>query len=451
MLISSVATGCAALSNPGVVAVPVRRLPPELRGTSREGLQPIPLSLLSQPRPDAYRIAPGDVLGLWVEGALGERGQQPPVLPPVRLENIDLPPATGFPIQVRSDGTIPLPLIAPLQVQRLTFAEAEEAIRRAYTAAQILQPRARIVVTLARPRTYHVLVLRQDSPTPIQAIVSSPIGGGAPEYIGVARKGTGWDLVLPAYQNDVLTALARSGGLPGTDALDLVVVERNARRHGDWAPVIQEFEAHGPPCPFPGSPISQIPLRARPGTPLPIRPEDVTLQDGDAVFIPAREEQIYYTGGLLPPGEHILPRDHDLDVLEAVVRSRGPLANGGFATSNLSGTVIQPGIGQPSPSLLTVIRRLPCGDRIPVRVDLNRAVRDARERILVQPGDFLILQEAPSEATARYVTQVFNVSFVWKFLQTSHLFGAGAFAVPGGSAPATINPLSTTATVPVNP
>ena len=49
-------SGCAALSNAGVQALPVRRLPPELRGNSQEGLQPIPMALLGQPRPDAYRI-----------------------------------------------------------------------------------------------------------------------------------------------------------------------------------------------------------------------------------------------------------------------------------------------------------------------------------------------------------------------------------------------------------
>jgi protein involved in polysaccharide export with SLBB domain len=404
------------------------------------------MALLGQPRPDAYRIGAGDVLGVWIEGALGERGQQPPVLPPVRLENVDLPPATGFPIQVRTDGTIPLPFIAPAKVEGMTFAEAEEAIGRAYTGLGVLQPRARIVVNLARPRTYHVLVLRQDSPTPIQAIVSTPVGLGAPEYIGVARKGTGWDLVLPAYQNDVLTALARSGGLPGTDAADLVVVERNARREGDWATVIREFEVHGPPHAFPGSPIVSIPLRAQPGTPLLITPEQVTLQDGDVVFIPAREERLFYTGGLLPPGEHIMPRDHDLDVLEAVVRSRGPLANGGFGISNLSGTLIQTGIGQPSPTQLTVIRRLPCGGQIPIQVDLSRALVDGRERILVQPSDLLILQETPGEAMTRYFTQVFDVSFVWKFVETAHLFGAGAIAVPGGTAPVPVNPVMTTIT-----
>jgi hypothetical protein len=122
--------------------------------------------------------------------------------------------------------------------------------------------------------------------------------------------------------------------------------------------------------------------------------------------------------------------------------------NGAFAVSNLSGTVIQPGIGQPTPSLLTVVRPLPGGGHIPIRVDLNRAVRDSHERILVQAGDFLILQETPGEALSRYVTQVFNVPFLWKFLQTPHLFAAATFGVPGGTAPPTISPLTITNFVP---
>jgi len=44
-------------------------------------------------------------------------------------------------------------------------------------------------------------------------------------------------------------------------------------------------------------------------------------------------------------------------------------------------------------------------------VDLNRCARDPRERILVQPGDFLILQESPGESFTRYFNQTvkFNV------------------------------------------
>jgi protein involved in polysaccharide export with SLBB domain len=444
LLCSALAISCAAMSNPGVEGIPVHLLPPELRGRSVAGMRTIPLSLLGQERPEAYRIDAGDVLGVWIEGILGEKGQQPPIQTSIRLENVDLPPATGFPIQVQRDGTISLPSIESLKVAGMTFKEAEDAIRRAYVDRQILRAgRERIIVSLMRPRTYHVLVLRQDSSNPVQTVVTSQLGGGGPEYIGVSRKGTGWDLVLPAYQNDVLTALAKTGGLPGTDAIDTVIIERNTRSGRNWDLITQEFQAHGSPAPAPGSPIVQIPLRTQPGTPLAFRPEDVILHDGDVVFIPARDERLFYTGGLLPPGQHILPRDSDLDVLEAVARVRGPMFNGAFSTSNLAGTVLLPGLGQPTPSLLTVVRRLPdgCG-QISIRIDMNRAVKDARERLLVQPGDFLILQETPAQGMVRYLTQVVDVPFYYLFQVGPRLFTGTAFSAPGGTAPVTITPMS---------
>jgi protein involved in polysaccharide export with SLBB domain len=446
----TLAAGCAALSNPGVEGIPVHLLPPELRGHSIAGMHTIPLALLGQERPAAYRIDAGDVLGIWVEGVLGERGQQPPIQPPVRLENADLPPATGFPIQVQQDGTISLPSLEPLKVAGLTFKEAEDAIRQAYIKAEILRAgRERIIVSLMRPRTYHVLVLRQDSPMPTQqTVITSSLGGGGPEYIGVSRKGSGWDLVLPAYQNDVLTALAKTGGLPGTDAVDTVIVERNIRGGRKWEVIAQEFKEHGPPTCVPGGPVVQIPLRTPTGAPLPLHAEDVILHDGDVVFIPAREERLFYTGGLLPPGQHLLPRDTDLDVLEAVARVRGPMFNGAFATSNLAGTMLLPGLGQPSPSLLTVVRRLPdgCG-QVSIRVDLNHAVKDGRERILVQPGDFLVLQEKPAEGITRYLTQVVDIPFYYFFNVGPRLFTGTAFSAPGGQAPQTITPMSVNGSV----
>jgi protein involved in polysaccharide export with SLBB domain len=448
MLGCAVLSGCAALSNPGVQAIPVRLLPPEMRGKSVEGLKPIPLSLLGQPHPPAYLIDAGDVLGIWVEGVLGDKNQPPPVQPSLRLNNVDLPPSLGYPFEVRQDGTISLPLLDSLKLGGMTFKDAEQAIRGAYVKAGVLKAdkdsRVRISVSLIRPRTYHILVLRQDSPMSIQSVVTSQLGMGGPEFIGVARKGTGWELTLPAYQNDVLTALAKTGGLPGTDAVDAVVVERNTRQSLNWDMVMQSFQAGGPPVDAPGCPLVRIPLRVSPGAPLPIQPQDVVLHDGDVVFIPAREERLFFTGGLMPPGEHILPRDKDLDVLEAVARVRGVMFNGAFAVSNLTGTVIMPGLGQPSPSLLTVVRRLPnsCGGgQISIRVDLNHAVKDARERLLVQANDFLILQETPAQAITRYATQMFDVPFVWKFAQTSNMFGAMALSAPGGTAPTTVSPM----------
>jgi protein involved in polysaccharide export with SLBB domain len=442
LLCGALATGCAAMTNPTLIGIPVRLLPPELHAKSVAGMQPIPLSLLGQPRPEAYRIDGGDVLGVWVEGILGEKDQQPPINPPLSLSNLDLPPSIGFPIQVERDGTITLPRLEPLRVAGMTFKEAENAIRRAYEQAQILVPnvKLRILVTLMRPRTYHVLVLREDSPTAQQGVVTSQLGGGGPEYVSISRKGTGWDLVMPAYQNDVLTALAKTGGLPGTDAVDEVIVERNPSRTGrSWELIAQEFQANGASACGSGGATTRIPLRVRPGTPLPIRPDDVVLRDGDVVYIPAREERLFFTGGLLPPGQHLLPRDTDLDVVEAIARVRGPLFNGAFSTSNLAGAILLPGLGQPSPTLLTVVRRMPdgCG-QLSIRVNLDLAMKDARERLLVQAGDFLILQESPEQGIVRYLTQVVDIPFYYLFSAGPRLFTEGAFNAPGGTG---VNPI----------
>ena len=77
----------------------------------------------------------------------------------------------------------------------------------------------------------------------------------------------------------------------------------------------------------------------------------------------------------------------------------------------LRGRLIQQGVGNPNPSALTVIRRTPNGGQIPISVDLNRALQDPRERILVQPGDVLILQESAGEAMVRYFHDIFTFNF----------------------------------------
>src|SRR5256885_2079266 len=73
-----------------------------------------------------------------------------------------------------------------------------------------------------------------------------------------------------------------------------------------------------------------------------------------------------------------------------------------------------------SPSQLTVIRKTPGCGQIVIRVDLNRAALDPRERVLVKPGDFLILQESMGESFTRYVTQVFRQSFFFRFINQTN-------------------------------
>src|SRR5262249_19739091 len=177
-------------------------------------------------RPGASGGGAGEGRGVWTGGGVGDKNQPPPLPLP---EQGGVPPAFGYPLPVRADGTVPLPWVDPVKVEGLTVTEAQDEIIKAYTVTKkILQPgRERVIVTLMRPRTYHVLGVRQD--TGAIAITGSP-GTGAGGLIGQTKRGTGTVLDLPAYENDVLNALARTGGLPGLDAQNEVVIERGTFR-----------------------------------------------------------------------------------------------------------------------------------------------------------------------------------------------------------------------------
>src|SRR5262249_24426124 len=157
---------------------------------------------------------------------------------------------------------------------------------------------------------------------------------------------------LPAYENDVLHALTRTGGLPGLDARNEVVIERGAAAGAGAA-----GPAAGPGRPRPdlvaprltgeGAEDGQgihIPLRLPRGEPPPFHPDDVVLQNGDIVYIGARETEVFYTGGLLFARQFILPRDYDLRVTDAIVLAGGPTVNGLQTQNNLSGAIVQSGL-----------------------------------------------------------------------------------------------------------
>ncbi len=235
--------GCAAVTNPVADGVPVRRLPAGYLPPPKEDEKTIPLTLLRQKPPDAYRLDAGDVLGVYIENVLGDKNQPPPVH---FSELSNVPPALGYPLPVREDGAVPLPLIGSVEVRGLTIPEAEQRFIKAYTVDRKLLPpeRAHIIVTLIKPRQYHVLVVRQDS------------GGatlGANGTLGNTKRGTGANVDLPAYENDVLNALTRTGGLPGLDAMNEVVIQRNAGTNGGAVPSV--------PATCPAAPPTRRPLR----------------------------------------------------------------------------------------------------------------------------------------------------------------------------------------------
>jgi protein involved in polysaccharide export with SLBB domain len=425
-------SGCAAITNPAAEGVRVRHLPPELLASSKNSDETIPLTLLRQPAVQTYRFAPGDVLGVYIETVLGDRNQPFPlhVAPPVQFKDQRrFAPSAGYPVTVLEDGKITLPSVPPLAVAGMSLDEARKAIRDLYLKEKQIQPENdRIFVTLLQARQYQVLVLRQET----GAFTVGPYGP-----IASSKRGTGNLIDLPAYENDVLHALAVTGGLPALDAYNEVIIQRNGfhDEQGRDAMLhqLEKTPAGAHPLRSMGlcGDMVRIPLRTPHGAPPPIRVEDIILRTGDVVFLEARDDRWFYTGGLLPPGKYELPRDRDLDVLSAVAEVRGPLFNGDFGGSNLSGDLVKPGLGNPSATLLVVLRRTPGGGQVPIRVDLRRAVCDPQERLLVQPGDVLLLQEKPGEAFARYFTQTFlNFDVFWQVFRSRTATGVLDVAAP---------------------
>lgn len=394
LVVAANSVGCASLTNPTAYeGIPVNRIPDEVLGRPRSELKEVPLNILRQPEPAEYKVDKGDVLGIVADQLLGTTGQSVPVQFNPN-PNASRPAVLGYPIPVQDNGTIILPQLPPIPVRGMTLAQVQKTIVGMMTgdkslpgAREIVVPGTeRVLVDIVQPRRFQILVVREDSTG------NQSVGGGL-GVIGINRRGAGYSIYLDAYKNDVLRALNATGGLPGFDAKNEVVIRRG------------EFDPRDPEKGF-----VRIPLRVRPDEPVTFTEKDIILNDGDTVYIEARDTEAYYTGGLLGGAQIPLPRDYDLRVTDAIAQIRGPLFNGGFSQTAFVAQSVNAGVGRPSPSMLTVIRRLPNYRTVTIRVDLNRAITDLRENIIVQPGDTLIMQERPGEALLRYFTETFRMN-----------------------------------------
>ena len=216
LMMCTAQAGCTSLNfmDCEIPAIPAGRVPREVLARPRDDMQQITISRLRQNPPPVYQLGSGDVLGIYIEFVLGEEGESPPVHFP---EDGDQPPALGYPVPVREDGTLSLPLIPPVAVNGLTVEQATEKIRTTYLNAQVLQAgRDKVIVTLMRRREYRILVIREEE-------------GGTE---GVTKHGTGTIVDLPAYENDLLHALNETGGLPGLDAKNEVLIMRGGFNDG---------------------------------------------------------------------------------------------------------------------------------------------------------------------------------------------------------------------------
>lgn len=394
-----VATGCTSALSP-MTGIPVAHLPAELLGVRRSDDVSVPVVMLSIPPGQRYLLDEGDILGVYIEGVLPFSSPQSiPAAPPINFpgDASTLPPSIGFPIAIQADGLISLPLLESFSIRGLTIEQAKQKIRELYLENDILPSKKTMpIVSLIRERTYNVTVVRENATAP---------GGGADQ---TAR---GQALKLPAYRNDLLHALTLTGGLPGFNEKSEVIIFKSSRIPQHLrAEVMAQIMSGACSCldtlgrglvgheldGIDGNNLAQyvvkVPLRVPPGQMPVIRPEDVELAEGDIVYVQSRESELFYTGGLLPGGQFPVPRDYDLDVLGAMALA----GMGADGASRVGGGLIG-GMGGAKPTQLFVIRKLPSGRTFNIAVDLQLALNNSNENILVQPGDTLILRYKPHE------------------------------------------------------
>lgn len=419
-------TGCISYA---IHAVPAARLPDIYKAESKCKTVPVNLTLLRQEPPMEHIIGPGDTLGIYVPGIIaapagteGAPGRSPIISSPTVLTQRDyypprgvpIVPNAGTPVLVAGDGTILISKLKPIDMRGRTLSEAAELIRQAYIDSGLLNAdTAEAQVTLIRPRVHRVLVLREDigdaSQTPQQL---------QRERLPFYQKGTGNVIDFPTYENDVLHVLAATGGLPGIETFNHVWVLKSRSVRGAQDEVRLRLEA--------GNNAQQvfqalnaqrtairIPLRVLPGEPLPFGPQDVILEDGDVVYLEPRTQDFFYTGGLLPGGQVPLPRDRDIDILEAIALSNGSLGgiggilgNGIRTNSGNIGNILPP-------TRAIVLRKLPNGQQLQIRCDLEHAKNSMTERILIQPGDYVMLYYKPGELAGNVVLNAFNLNMTF--------------------------------------
>jgi hypothetical protein len=410
-------------------AVPASRLPEIYKAEPRCDKVPVNFTLLRQEPPDEYLLGEGDMIGLYVPTVIppaapgapaGGPPSQIPLIPPAAGNLVRDPyppggpfnaPNLGVPLTIGSGGVLPLPRLEdPVNLTGRTLTEAAELIRKLYFDLGIIPEDQAVSVALVRPRVNRILILREDTGSAISQSIQKT-------QMPWTRSGQGDIVDLPAYENDVLHVLAQTGGLPGIESYNHVWVLKSQSVQGnlqdaqdriaggeDAAQVFRALNAQRTAI--------KIPLRVCPGEPLPFGPHDVILHTGDVVFLESREAEVFYTGGLLPGGEVPMPRDRDIDVLEAIAIANGSLGGLGGVASSVFRAGAGPGNVIP-PSRAVVIRKLPNGQQLMIRVDLARARHDARERIIIQPGDFVMMHYKPGEIVGNVALNFFQFTGIF--------------------------------------
>lgn len=399
-------TGCSSILNSSV-------RPSELQfdaiPESRSAQVQIDHRLLGTPIDAEHTVTQGDVLGIYIADVLGDREELPHVAyPSFRTKNSPIEPFVGQPIKVESNGTIQLPYVSPIYVEGMSLPQVRDEISTQYVQKEglVKAGRSNVFVSLITPRFHRIYVVRQDTRYNLPGLVTT-------SQQEISRRWSGTTLYLEPKESSVLTALMRTGGLPGIDAQNELWVMKGVPEEDIQTCCIPELKKLQGTTPMmiakEGSKLIRIPLMQHLGEEFPFTQEDVVLGDGDVLFLPRRDGDHFMTGGMLPSGRYPLPRDRDLDILEAIAITTGPQfgPGDGVRPPNYAGG----GKGILPPTDIVIIRRLATDRQIKIHVDLKKCLDDPSERIRIARGDLILLKFKKKEMAGNIAMNLFNLNF----------------------------------------
>ncbi len=361
---------------------------------------------LRQPEPDQYVLDGGDTLGIYIQGITGDKETPPPVHFP---DGPGEKPTIGYPVPIRDDGYISLPLIDPIKLSGMTLAEAEKEIRDAYVVkGKILLPgNDKIIVSLMKSRSYNILVVRED------LVDNRHFSYRRNEYfVDEPKQGQTFSIDLPAYKNDVLHALSETGGMPGESARNEIVILRGAMKNVQNTGIVQAVDGTSG---YQSTNMVRIPMKFKKDNIPVLNQSDIILKTGDVIYIEGRDREVFYTGGLLDGGRFPLPRDYEIDILEAIAMAGGSVSS---AAGSSAGSTFR-GIGNVMPaSKLTILRSKNCKHCV-IEVDLRKAICDPSQRVIVQPGDMIILEYRPNELLVNSIVSLFQFGGIYRLFNAN--------------------------------
>ena len=181
--------------------------------------------------PGEYRLDKGDVLGIVADEVVNKMEQPIPVQF-VQNPNSNKTAVLGLPVPVQDDGNIILPLLDPIDVRGKTLPQVRQLIIEQMRAKELVPKEGkkaglpfepRVLVDLIQARRYRVLVVREDTQPLLPQFAAA---GNTAAVVGGNKRGAAFSLLLEPGHNDLLQALTQTGGPPGLEAKNEVVIRR---------------------------------------------------------------------------------------------------------------------------------------------------------------------------------------------------------------------------------